>query len=73
MSDRAIDSCHSSMCEGSENLGTQICMRQTLLGRSPENVRDLILDPFMIHELLPSLTETAFGSHPRRVFSVSYG
>jgi hypothetical protein len=26
-----------------------------------------ILDPFMIHELLPSLTETAFGSHLYRV------
>jgi hypothetical protein len=26
----------------------------------------------MIHELFPFLTESAFGSHPRRVVSVSY-
>jgi len=26
----------------------------------------------MIHEQLPSLTETAFGSHPCRVVSVAY-
>jgi hypothetical protein len=32
----------------------------------------LILDPFMIHELFPSLTETALGSHPRCVVSVTY-
>jgi len=30
------------------------------------------LDPFMIHELLPSLTETASGSHPCCVVSVTY-
>ena len=30
------------------------------------------LAPFMIHELLPTLTETALGSHPRCVVSISY-
>ena len=30
------------------------------------------LAPFMIHEDLPSLTETAFGSHPRCVVSIGY-
>ena|ERR1035438_7319946 len=30
------------------------------------------LDPFMIHELLPSLTETASRSHPCCVVSVTY-
>jgi len=33
--------------------------------------RKKILDPFMIHEVLPSLIETAFGSHPCRVVSVT--
>jgi F420-dependent hydroxymycolic acid dehydrogenase len=32
----------------------------------------LILDPFMIHETFPYLTETVFGSHPCRVVSVTY-
>src|SRR6266849_7958473 len=32
----------------------------------------VILAPFMIHELLPSLTETASGSHPCCVVSVTY-
>jgi len=32
----------------------------------------LILDPFMIHELFPSLTETASGSHPCCVVAVTY-
>ncbi len=32
----------------------------------------VFLAPFMIHELFPSLTETAFGSHPCRVVSVTY-
>ena len=27
----------------------------------------------MIHELFPTLTETALGSHPRCVVSVTYG
>jgi hypothetical protein len=31
-----------------------------------------ILAPFMIHELFPSLTETASGSHPCCVVSVTY-
>jgi hypothetical protein len=31
------------------------------------------LDPFMIHEAFPSLTETASGSHPCCVVSVTYG
>jgi hypothetical protein len=30
------------------------------------------LDPFMIHEALSTLTETALGSHPRCVVSVTY-
>ena len=30
------------------------------------------LDPFMIHETFLCLTETAFGSHPCRVVSVTY-
>ena len=30
------------------------------------------LAPFMIHEALPTLTETAFGSHPCRVVSVTF-
>jgi hypothetical protein len=29
-------------------------------------------DPFLIHELLLSVTETALGSHPYRVVSVTY-
>ena len=32
----------------------------------------LILAPFMIHELLLSVTKTAFGCHPCRVVSVTY-
>jgi hypothetical protein len=32
----------------------------------------LHLDPFMIHEAFPTVTETAFGSHPCRVVSVTY-
>jgi hypothetical protein len=32
----------------------------------------LVLDPFMIHELIPALTESAFGNHPLRVVSVTY-
>jgi hypothetical protein len=32
----------------------------------------LNLDPFMIHETFLSLTESAFGSHPCRVVSVTY-
>ena len=31
-----------------------------------------LLAPFMIHEALPTLTETAFGSHPCCVVSVTY-
>jgi hypothetical protein len=30
------------------------------------------LDPFMIHETFLYLTETAFGSHPCRVVSITY-
>jgi hypothetical protein len=48
-------------------------MRQSLLmGKDPGKCRDLILDPFMIHEAFPSLTETASGSHPCCVVSVTY-
>ena len=32
----------------------------------------LNLDPFMIHETFLSVTESAFGSHPCRVVSVTY-
>ena len=32
----------------------------------------IFLAPFMIHELLLTLTETAFGSHPCCVVSISY-
>jgi hypothetical protein len=32
----------------------------------------LFLAPFMIHELLLSVTKTAFGCHPCRVVSVTY-
>src|ERR1700690_2782312 len=32
----------------------------------------LNLDPFMIHETFLCLTETAFGSHPCRIVSVTY-
>ena len=32
-----------------------------------------VLAPFMIHELFPSLSETASGSHPCCVVSVPYG
>jgi len=35
-------------------------------------VRGEFLDPFMIHELFPTPTETAFGSHPCCVVSISY-
>jgi len=37
-------------------------------GSSPKT----FLAPFMIHEAFPTLTETAFGSHPCRVASVTY-
>ncbi len=41
--------------------------------RTPRcSAREFFLAPFMIHELLPTLTETAFGSHPRCVVSISY-
>ena len=30
------------------------------------------VDPFMIHEAIPTLTETASGSHPCCVVSVTY-
>ena|SRR5215475_716407 len=32
----------------------------------------IIFDPFMIHEAFPTLTETASGSHPCCVVSVTY-
>ena len=32
----------------------------------------LNLDPFMIHETFLCLTETAFGSHPCRIVSITY-
>ena len=32
-----------------------------------------VLAPTMIHELFPSLTETASGSHPCCIVSVTYG
>jgi len=32
----------------------------------------LILDPFMIHELFPFVTEPALRSHPCRVVSATY-
>jgi hypothetical protein len=35
-------------------------------------MRGEFLDPFMIHELFPSPTETAFGSHPCCEISISY-
>ena len=47
------------------------CSGFYFLGGTGLNAK-LILDPFMIHELFPFLTESAFGSHPRRVVSVSY-
>ena len=31
---------------------------------SVERIAETFLAPFMIHEALPTLTETAFGSHP---------
>ena len=47
---------------------TQSYMRQSLLnGERRRKCINLILDPFMIREAYPSLTETASGSHPRRV------
>src|ERR1700688_4093554 len=41
-------------------------------GRRHSDVQTgLNLDPFMIHETFLSLTESAFGSHPCRVVSVT--
>ena len=46
------------------------------VSRSARNRRNAwmakFLDPFMIHESFPTLTENAFGSHPRCVVSVTY-
>jgi hypothetical protein len=42
-------------------------------GGSHNGFRPILnLDPFMIHETLLYLTETAFGSHPCRVVSATY-
>ena len=52
--------------------------RQARIGGRQEVTRgvslqtSLNLDPFMIHETFLCLTETAFGSHPCRVVSVTY-
>jgi hypothetical protein len=49
-------------------------LKATLRNRYIPSVRSRpFLDPFMIHEAFPTLTETAFGSHPRCVVSVTYG
>ena len=40
--------------------------------KTPKRRRKIFLAPFMIHEGLPTLTETAFGSHPCCVVSVTY-
>ena len=48
-------------------------MKAPLRNRHVPNVRSrLFLDPFMIHETFPTPTETASGSHPRCVVSVTY-
>lgn len=39
---------------------------------SVERIAETFLAPFMIHEALPTLTETAFGGHPYCVVSVTY-
>ena len=57
---------HGSLCEG-EGRGTT---RKVTHGVSLQTA--LNLDPFMIHETFPYLTETAFGSHPCRVVSATY-
>ena len=57
---------HGSLCEG-EGRGTT---RKVTHGVSLQTA--LNLDPFMIHETFLCLTETAFGSHPCRVVSVTY-
>jgi hypothetical protein len=44
----------------------------SVIGEIPQRFAAIILAPFMIHEALPTLTETAFGSHPRCVVSVTY-
>jgi len=44
----------------------------TVIGETPQRFPATILAPFMIHEALPSHTETAFGSHPCCVVSVTY-
>jgi hypothetical protein len=49
-------------------------LKATLRNRYVPSVRSRpFLDPFMIHEAFPTLTETALGSHPRCVVSVTYG
>jgi hypothetical protein len=48
-------------------------LKATLRNRRVPSVRSRpFLDPFMIHEAFLTLTETALGSHPRCVVSVTY-
>jgi hypothetical protein len=48
-------------------------LKATLRNRCVPSVRSRpFLDPFIIHEAFPTLTETALGSHPRCVVSVTY-
>jgi hypothetical protein len=44
----------------------------SVIGETPQRFPATILAPFMIHEALPTHTETAFGSHPCCVVSVTY-
>ena len=45
--------------------------RSSTIGKR-KRTAEALLAPFMIHEALPTLTETAFGSHPCCVVSVTY-
>jgi hypothetical protein len=47
-------------------------LRNAFVGQSTERAAKTFFAPFMIHEALPTLTETAFGSHPCCVVSVTY-
>jgi hypothetical protein len=48
------------------------CGRRLPSSKTHLNEENLILDPFMIHEAFPFLTETASGSYPCCIVSVTY-
>jgi hypothetical protein len=47
-------------------------MNEAQIAVSDLTIRREFPDPFMIQEWFPTVTETAFASHPSCVFSTSY-